>query len=115
MQVNTLDQVTPYAGSPRGQGTHGEVTPFPAPHRCGKGSASADPTDQPIDYWPVHQPVKIDPRTSLSMNYLREFYDANNGRPGLKRRAKHARHLLLMHWSIVDLNYMAGSEPTVGP
>jgi hypothetical protein len=55
----------------------------------------------------ISEPLRLDPSTSLSMIYLREFERTNSTTPGKVRIARKAGHLLRMHWALVQHRRLA--------
>ena len=51
--------------------------------------------------------MTLDPSTSLSMIYLREFEKTNSTTPGKVRIARKAGHMLRMHWAHVQHRRLA--------
>lgn len=52
-------------------------------------------------------PLRLDPTSSLSMIYLREFERTNSTTPGKVRIARKAGHMLRMHWAHVQHRRLA--------
>lgn len=49
----------------------------------------------------ISEPLRLDPSTSLSMTYLREFERTHSTMRGQVRLARKAGHMLRMHWAHV--------------
>jgi hypothetical protein len=68
------------------------------PERVGKGQDTGDATPEPL---------RLDPTTSLSMIYLREFERVHSTMRGKVRIARRAGHMLRMHWAHVQRRGLA--------
>lgn len=55
----------------------------------------------------VSEPLRLNPTTSLSMIYLREFERTHSTMRGHVRIARKAGHMLRMHWAYVQCRRLA--------